>query len=76
MQEGVSFWSAKKRPPTPVEFSAEDPMHMAYIVAAANLFARQYGIPESEVRVCSIGVVPNVVLCRVVSLGCLSSMLL
>ena len=49
MQEGQPFWSAKKRPPTPVDFSADDPMHMEYIVAAANLFARQYGIPECDV---------------------------
>jgi len=46
--EGQPFWSAKKRPPTPVEFSASDPLHMTYITAAANLFARVYRIPEQD----------------------------
>ncbi len=28
----------------------DDPLHMEYVVAAANLFARQFGIPETDVR--------------------------
>jgi hypothetical protein len=49
-QGGHPFWSAKKRPPTPVDFSMDDPLHMDYIVAASNLLARLYRIPECDVR--------------------------
>lgn len=42
---GAPFWSGPKRCPHNLTFSAEDPMHLDYIVAAANLKAYVYGIP-------------------------------
>ncbi|KAF9980991.1 SPS-sensor component ptr3 [Mortierella antarctica] len=41
---GTLFWSAPKRPPTPLEFNIEDPAHLEFIIAAANLHAFNYGL--------------------------------
>jgi ubiquitin-activating enzyme E1 len=41
---GQPFWSGAKRPPTPLVFDAEDPLHMAFIVSAANLRAENFGL--------------------------------
>eukprot|EP01027_Heterolobosea_sp_BB2_P001334 GEZU01002038.1.p1 GENE.GEZU01002038.1~~GEZU01002038.1.p1 ORF type:complete len:1006 (+),score=425.20 GEZU01002038.1:121-3138(+) len=42
---GAPFWSGPKRPPRPLEFDPNDPLHMGYIIAAANLRAFNYNIP-------------------------------
>ena len=36
---GQPFWSGPKRCPNPQVFDAENPLHMDYVVAAANLRA-------------------------------------
>merc|ERR1719240_428265 len=41
---GVAFWSPPKRFPTAAVFDAKDPLHLAYIISAANLRARVFGI--------------------------------
>ncbi|WFC99050.1 E1 ubiquitin-activating enzyme [Malassezia yamatoensis] len=41
---GQPFWSGPKRAPTPLTFNEQNPDHMAYIVAAANLHAENYGL--------------------------------
>ncbi|CAM9535991.1 unnamed protein product [Discosporangium mesarthrocarpum] len=45
---GTKFWSGAKRPPTPVTFNAKDPLHMGFILSAANLRALNYGIKPSQ----------------------------
>lgn len=47
---GAPFWSGPKRCPHNLTFTAEDPMHLDYIVAAANLKAYVYGIPQIRER--------------------------
>ncbi|XP_078399311.1 ubiquitin-like modifier-activating enzyme 1 [Cetorhinus maximus] len=47
---GVPFWSGSKRCPHPLEFDPNNPLHMDYIVAAANLHAENYLIPGSRDR--------------------------
>ncbi|XP_077517867.1 ubiquitin-like modifier-activating enzyme 1 [Amblyomma americanum] len=42
---GAPFWSGHKRCPHPILFDPNSPLHMDYIVAAANLRATMYAIP-------------------------------
>jgi len=42
--EGQAFWSGPKRPPTPIKFDRNDPLHFNFVVAAANLRAFNYGL--------------------------------
>lgn len=44
---GAPFWSGPKRCPHHLEFDPKDPLHMDYIVAAANLRASMYGLQGS-----------------------------
>lgn len=41
---GTPFWSGPKRAPTPLRFDASNPTHLAFIIAASNLHAFNYGI--------------------------------
>lgn len=41
---GTPFWSGPKRAPTPIQFDANDPLHLEFIVSAANLRAAMYGL--------------------------------
>ncbi|XP_075741766.1 ubiquitin-like modifier-activating enzyme 1 [Rhipicephalus microplus] len=48
--KGVPFWSASKRCPHPIDFDANNTLHMDYVVAVANLRATMFGIPQSTDR--------------------------
>lgn len=41
---GQPFWSGPKRAPDPLTFNPEDPTHLQFIIAAANLHAYNYGL--------------------------------
>ncbi|KAL7421709.1 E1 ubiquitin-activating protein [Cryptotrichosporon argae] len=41
---GTPFWSGPKRAPDALKFNVDDPLDFAYIVAAANLHAFNYGL--------------------------------
>ncbi|XP_069738900.1 ubiquitin-like modifier-activating enzyme 1 [Phaenicophaeus curvirostris] len=47
---GTLFWSGPKRCPHPLVFNPDNPLHLDYVVAAANLFAQSYGIAGSRDR--------------------------
>eukprot|EP00276_Gloeochaete_wittrockiana_P001504 CAMPEP_0184672430 /NCGR_PEP_ID=MMETSP0308-20130426/86094_1 /TAXON_ID=38269 /ORGANISM="Gloeochaete witrockiana, Strain SAG 46.84" /LENGTH=1027 /DNA_ID=CAMNT_0027119757 /DNA_START=423 /DNA_END=3506 /DNA_ORIENTATION=+ len=47
---GVPFWSGPKRPPTVIQFNAEDPLHIDFVMAGAILHAVNYGIPIRQDR--------------------------
>ena len=50
-QTGVPFWSPPKRLPKPLAFDAADPLHMQFVVAAANLRAFALGVaPPADCR--------------------------
>lgn len=57
---GQLFWSGPKRCPKPLTFSVEDPLHLDYIFAAANLKAEVYGIPQNRNREAVAQMVQNV----------------
>ncbi|KAI0081689.1 ubiquitin activating enzyme [Panus rudis PR-1116 ss-1] len=41
---GQPFWSGPKRAPDPLTFDSNDPTHLQFIIAAANLHAFNYGL--------------------------------
>ncbi|KAI0347162.1 ubiquitin activating enzyme [Trametopsis cervina] len=41
---GQPFWSGPKRAPDPLTFDSNEPTHLQYIIAAANLHAFNYGL--------------------------------
>ncbi|OJT04112.1 Ubiquitin-activating enzyme E1 1 [Trametes pubescens] len=41
---GQPFWSGPKRAPEPLTFDSNNPIHLQYIIAAANLHAFNYGL--------------------------------
>uniref|UniRef100_A0A5K3FW28 E1 ubiquitin-activating enzyme n=1 Tax=Mesocestoides corti TaxID=53468 RepID=A0A5K3FW28_MESCO len=45
---GAPFWSGTKRCPHPLEFDVNDPMHLEFLLAAANLRAFMFNIPGSR----------------------------
>lgn len=47
---GQPFWSGPKRCPRPLSFSVDEPLHLDYVVAAANLKAKVYGLPQNRNR--------------------------
>ncbi|XP_069500261.1 ubiquitin-like modifier-activating enzyme 7 [Ambystoma mexicanum] len=47
---GIPFWSGLKRCPRPLEFDSSNETHMDYIVAAANLHAKNHKIRGSRDR--------------------------
>merc|ERR1712146_197797 len=42
-EDGVPYWSGNKKPPAPLIFSMEDPLHMDFVRNVANLRAANYG---------------------------------
>ena len=45
---GAPFWSAPKRFPRPLEFSASDSAHLQFVMAASILRAETFGIPVPD----------------------------
>lgn len=43
-ESGAAFWSGPKRAPTPLVFNKEDPVHIDFVMSAANLRAHNYGL--------------------------------
>lgn len=41
---GQPFWSGPKRAPDPLTFDSNDPTHLQFVIAAANLHAYNYGL--------------------------------
>uniref|UniRef100_F7AN44 Ubiquitin-like modifier-activating enzyme 6 n=1 Tax=Monodelphis domestica TaxID=13616 RepID=F7AN44_MONDO len=48
LKDGSLFWQSPKRPPSPIKFEFNDPLHFNFIQTAAKLFATIYFIPFTE----------------------------
>lgn len=48
--EGTKFWSGPKRAPCAIKFTASDDLHIDFIMAAANLYAANLGMPQNRDR--------------------------
>jgi ubiquitin-activating enzyme E1 len=48
---GTLFWSGAKKPPSPIKFDSEDPLHIEYIIATATLRARMYGLVDGGLEI-------------------------
>ena len=47
---GQPFWSGPKRCPEPIDFDVNNPLHLDYVFATANLKAEVYGIKQVRDR--------------------------
>lgn len=47
---GQLFWSGPKRCPQALEFDINNPLHLDYVAAGANLKAQVYGMPTNRDR--------------------------
>jgi len=61
---GILFWSGPKRAPKPITFNINDPLHVEFVVAAANLRAQMYQMkgernPEPTKKVVASMIVPE-----------------
>ncbi|XP_030743465.1 ubiquitin-like modifier-activating enzyme 7 [Echinops telfairi] len=48
LENGTPFWSGPKQCPQPLEFDANQDMHLLYVLAAANLYAHVHGLCGSK----------------------------
>jgi ubiquitin-activating enzyme E1 len=57
---GAPFWSGPKRAPKPIGFDVNNPLHLDFVLAAANLRAQNYHIEGSRDRAVFQRVLPNI----------------
>uniref|UniRef100_A0ABM5GR12 Ubiquitin-like modifier-activating enzyme 6 n=1 Tax=Pogona vitticeps TaxID=103695 RepID=A0ABM5GR12_9SAUR len=48
LKDGSLFWQSPKRPPFPIQFDFNDPLHYSFILSTAKLFANIYCIAFTE----------------------------
>ncbi|XP_026542299.1 ubiquitin-like modifier-activating enzyme 6 [Notechis scutatus] len=48
LKDGSLFWQSPKRPPFPIQFDFNDPLHYSFILSTAKLFATIYCISFTE----------------------------
>ncbi|KAM4663872.1 ubiquitin-like modifier-activating enzyme 1 isoform 1-T2 [Discoglossus pictus] len=57
---GAPFWSGPKRCPHPLIFNTSTPLHLDYIMAAANLYAQSYCIAGSTDRTALVDILKSI----------------
>lgn len=58
---GTPFWSGPKRAPKYLDFDMDDPLHLEFIISAANLRAKNYGLKGERDPTVFKKVLPNVI---------------
>uniref|UniRef100_A0A8C4PSJ0 Ubiquitin-like modifier-activating enzyme 6 n=1 Tax=Equus asinus asinus TaxID=83772 RepID=A0A8C4PSJ0_EQUAS len=48
LKDGSLFWQSPKRPPSPIKFDLNEPLHFSFLLNAAKLYAAVYCIPFTE----------------------------
>ncbi|KAK2492276.1 hypothetical protein MC885_019356 [Smutsia gigantea] len=48
LKDGSLFWQSPKRPPSPIKFDLNEPLHFTFLLHAAKLYATVYCIPFTE----------------------------
>eukprot|EP00069_Balaena_mysticetus_P005904 bmy_18324T0 len=48
LKDGSLFWQSPKRPPSPLKFDLNEPLHFSFLLNAAKLYATVYCIPFTE----------------------------
>ncbi|XP_015421248.1 PREDICTED: ubiquitin-like modifier-activating enzyme 6 [Myotis davidii] len=48
LKDGSLFWQSPKRPPCPIKFDFNEPLHFSFLLNAAKLYATIYCIPFTE----------------------------
>ncbi|XP_045387608.1 ubiquitin-like modifier-activating enzyme 6 isoform X2 [Lemur catta] len=48
LKDGSLFWQSPKRPPSPIKFDLNEPLHLSFLQNAAKLYATVYCIPCTE----------------------------
>lgn len=48
LKDGSLFWQSPKRPPSPIKFDLNEPLHLSFLQNAAKLYATVYCIPFTE----------------------------
>jgi len=57
---GTPFWSGPKRAPNPLKFDINDPLHLEFVIAAANLRAFNYSLKGTRDPTVFENVIPKV----------------
>jgi ubiquitin-activating enzyme E1 len=60
-REGSPFWAPPKRAPHPLAFDPADPAHLAFVMAAANLRAANYGLKGDRRPATFLAHLPSVI---------------
>ncbi|GAB5034262.1 ubiquitin-activating enzyme e1 1 [Nannochloropsis oceanica] len=47
---GTPFWTGPKRPPTPLTFDINNPLHLSFVTSVATLRASLYGLPPPPLK--------------------------
>ncbi|XP_077877477.1 ubiquitin-like modifier-activating enzyme 6 isoform X4 [Ictidomys tridecemlineatus] len=48
LKDGSLFWQSPKRPPSPIKFDLNEPLHLSFLQNAAKLYATVYCVPFLE----------------------------
>jgi ubiquitin-activating enzyme E1 len=57
---GAPFWSGPKRAPKPITFDPKNPLHLEFVISAANLRAFNFGLKGEHDPEVFLKILPNI----------------